>query len=81
LHEEEGDSLCWSKNVHIENYIVKLGYQAIVEIEFIGERKWWWSIIWGMHASLKMKVLIWPVSQGQTLNVGKLSKKRLGGEK
>jgi len=72
LQEEEVDSLCWSKNSQSGKYTVKLGYKALAEEAFSGEKQWWWPTIWSMHAPLKMKIVMWLATQQKllTLDVG-----------
>jgi hypothetical protein len=38
--KDEEDELIWSKNNTSRNYIVKLGYDAMMEEEVEGNKKW-----------------------------------------
>jgi hypothetical protein len=48
------------KNAMSEKYTVNLGYKALAEGAFLGESQWWCSTLWGMHAPVKSKIILWP---------------------
>ena len=53
LVEEDPDTLCWSKNPKSRDFTTKMGYKYQVESHFERDKKWWWTLIWEICASLK----------------------------
>jgi hypothetical protein len=53
---EHDNYLLWYIN-HIETYMLKLRYRALVE-EGLGEKQAWWRIIWKIRSPSKSKFFI-----------------------
>jgi len=53
--EEVEDLISWARNEKTGSDTTKLGYQVLAEANFAGEKKWWWSFVWGVNARLKLK--------------------------
>ena len=53
LQEEKEDKFVWTKNRVNGDFSAKLGYEAIRQESFQGEKIWWWRIIWKIHSPLK----------------------------
>ena len=67
LEAGEQDKLIWTKNGVDEIFSAKLGYEAIIQETFQGEKRWWWSIIWKIYSPLKNILTLWFDLNGKLL--------------
>lgn len=59
LNDEEDYSLCWSNNPGTGEYTTNLGYNAVAEASFSGEKCWWWGSLYKLPAPLQGKISLW----------------------
>jgi len=52
LDEEEDDSLFWIGDPKRGIFSTKLGYSAMIEEAFEGEKLWWWRL-WAPNTQIK----------------------------
>jgi len=50
LQQEAEDTLIWSRNEKTGQFTTKLGYHGQVEVQFEGNKMWWWKFVWANYA-------------------------------
>ena len=59
LLTEDKDKLIWTWNKNDAKFSAKLGYEAMVQLEYQQTECWRWSRTWKLQASLKAILILW----------------------